>query len=101
MEWMGVDTERVVGEVEKAFSSPGKLKILQLLMKNPDHTFTRYEIRNKIPLNSTDIKRNLTVLVEANWVKEIHLQHLQKYSINLDNELVTQFINLFKKIKYV
>lgn len=97
---MGLESEKVAEEVEKALSSLGKLKILRLLMKQPGHAFTRYEIGKKLPLKPSDIKNDLAVLVEAGWVKEFKLQHLQKYSINTDNELTKQFTEFFKRIKY-
>jgi len=91
----------VVEEVERTIASPGKLKILRLLMKNPTHAFTRYEVGKKIALSPVDIKKNLTLLVETGWVKETRLAHLQKYSINLDNELMKEFTVFFKRIGYV
>jgi response regulator of citrate/malate metabolism len=91
----------VVEEVERTIASPGKLKILRLLMKNPTHAFTRYEVGKKIALSPVDIKKDLTLLVETGWVKETRLAHLQKYSINLDNELTKEFTVFFKRIGYV
>ena len=98
---MGLESEKIVGEVERALSSPGKLKILKLLMKQPDHAFTRYEIGKTISLRPTDIKKDLTILVETGWVKELKIQHLQKYSINTDNALAKQFTDFFKRIRYI
>ena len=88
-------------EIEKALTSPGKLKILRLLMMTPDHTFTRYEIKKKLPLSPTDIKKDLNTLIEMNWVKEHKIQHLQKYSINMDKQVVKQLSDFFKTIKYI
>jgi len=98
---MSLDPKKVAIEVEKALTSSGKLRILRLLMKSPDHAFTRYEIGKQIPLSPADIKNGLSVLVKIGWVKELILQHLQKYSINMDNELVIQFTDFFRKIRYV
>jgi len=94
-------SKAVVLEVERTIASPGKLKILRLLMKNPTHAFTRYEVGKKIALSPVDIKRDITLLVETGWVKEIKMAHLQKYSINLDNELTQEFTDFFKRIGYV
>ena len=98
---MSLDADKVAREVEKAISSPGKLKILRLLMKNPNHAFTRYEIGKKIPLSPTDIKNDLNILTEIGWVKDFRYQHIQKYSINIDNELVKQFTDFFRRIRYI
>ena len=97
---MSLDADKLAREVEKAISSPGKLKILRLLMKNADHAFTRYEIGKKIPLSPMDIKNDLNILTEIGWVKDFRYQHIQKYSINTDNELVKQFTDFFKRIRY-
>ena len=98
---MALDPDKTEEDIEKALASLGKLRILRILMKTPDHAFTRYEIGKKTPLNQTDIKNNVKTLVEVGWVKELTTQHLQKYSINLDNEVVSQLYDCFKKIKYV
>jgi hypothetical protein len=55
-------------EVEKGICGAGKLKILRLLMKSPNHAFTRYEIGKTVPTDSTSIRRNLKTLVQINWV---------------------------------
>jgi predicted transcriptional regulator len=98
---MSLDSVKKAEEIEKALTSSGKLKILRLLTKTPDHAFTRYEIRKKLPLSPTDIRNDLKTLVDLNWIKENKIQHLQKYSINLDNTLVEQLSDFFKKIKYI
>ncbi len=98
---MALDPDKTVEDIEKALSSLGKLRILRILMKTPDHAFTRYEIGKKTPLNQTDIKNNVKVLVEIGWAREFTTQHLQKYSINLDNKVVSQLYDFFKKTRYV
>ena len=93
--------ETVAEEIERILTSSGKIKILRLLMKFPNHAFTRYEIGKKTPLSQKDITRDLDTLVKKQWITETQLQHLRKYSINLDNELTHQFFEFFRKIKYV
>jgi len=77
------------------------LRILKLLMKRPDHVFTRYEIKKKTSLSPSDIKSNFKILVEIGWVKEFKFQHIQKYCINLDNKLVKDFSEFFRRIWYI
>jgi len=102
MKSMTAESEkRVVEEIETALSSLGKLKILRLLMKEPIHAFTRYEIGKKIPLNSRDIKNNLYALFEIGWLKELKYGNLQKYSINMDHNLVKHLSNFFRDIGYI
>lgn len=98
---MNFADEKIATEIEQILTSSGKMKILRLLMKFPNHTFTRYEIGKKTPLSQKDIARDLDILVKAKWIIEFQLQYLRKYSINLDNELTHQFFEFFKEIKYV
>jgi len=96
-----LDAEKTAGDIEKALASSGKLRILRLMMKAPDHAFTRYEIGKKTPLNSVEIRNSVKILVEIGWVKELTTQHLQKYSINLENEVVCQLYDFFRRVRYV
>jgi predicted transcriptional regulator len=98
---MNSDPEKAAIEIETALSSRGKLKILRLLMKKHNHAFTRYEIKKKTPLSSRDIKSDLQILVKVGWINQLNVQHIQKYSINLNNNLTNEFFNFFKKIRYV
>ncbi len=99
---MTEETEkRVIDEVETALSSLGKLKILRLLMKNPDHAFTRYEIGKKIPINPRNIKNNVQALFEIGWLTELKYGYLQKYSINMDHNIVQHLSNFFRDIGYI
>ena len=98
---MNINLLKNTEEIEKALTSPGKLKILRLLMMSPNHTFTRYEIRKKLPLSPTDIKSDLNTLIQLDWIKEHKIQHLQKYSINIDKPIVKQFLEFFKTIRYI
>jgi len=96
-----LDSEKTAVDIEKALASLGKLRILRLLMKSPDHAFTRYEIGKKTPMNSIEIRNSVEMLVEIGWLKELTTQHLQKYSINLENDVVGQLYDFFKKVRYV
>ena len=98
---MTLDPEKTAVDIEKALASLGKLRILRLLMKAPDHAFTRYEIGKKTPLNSIEIRNSVKMLIEIGWLKELTTQHLQKYSINLENEVVGQLYDFFKRVRYV
>lgn len=97
---MSIDAEKDIQErVEKGLGSPGKLKILKLLLRNPDHLFTRYEIGKKVPLRPVDVRNDLKVLVDLGWVKELAIQP-RKYSINLEDELVKELRTFFRNIRY-
>jgi hypothetical protein len=86
--------------VEKGLGTIGKLKILRLLLKEPDHAFTKYEINKRTSLSPDVIGNSLESLVALDWVKEIHIQHLTKYYINLKNADVCSVRAFFGKVKY-
>lgn len=97
-----MEIDRETGrEIELGLTGAGKLKILRLLMEKPDHAFTRYEIGKKVSSDPVSIRNDLQTLVHINWVTEIKVQHLTKYSINLDNGLVSRLVDFLKEIKYV
>ncbi len=97
-----LETDREAArQVEAGLASAGKLKILRLLMEKPDHAFTRYEIGKRVTSDPISIRNDLNTLVEIGWVTELKIQHLTKYSINLDNEIVKRLAAFFKEIKYV
>jgi hypothetical protein len=88
-------------EVEKGLCGAGKLKILRLLIKNPDHAFTRYEIGKKVPNDPVSIRNDLKTLVQINWVTEFQVQHLSKYSINRENLTVKPLADFFRETRYI
>jgi len=72
--------ERGLAEVvELGIGSTAKLKILRLMVRNPDHAFTMYELERRTPLKAVDIRRHVT---------------------NLENELVKHLAEFFRKIGY-
>ena len=87
--------------VEKGLGSIGKLKILRLMLERPNHTFTRYEIGKRVSNDPTSIRNDLQSLVQIKWVTEFKVQHLSKYSINLDNEIVKRLAHFFREIRRI
>jgi Fe2+ or Zn2+ uptake regulation protein len=97
-----METRRHVDrEVERGLGSVGKLKILRLLLEKPDHAFTRYAIGQKISNDPASIRSDLNTLVEINWVNEFKVQHLSKYSINLDKDVVRQLAIFFQELRHI
>lgn len=92
---------RVDREVERGLAGPGRLKILRLLMRRPDHAFTRYEIGKHVPNDPVSIRNDLETLTEIGWVTTFKIQHLTKYSINLENEVVRELTDFLHKIGYI
>lgn len=87
--------------VEKGLGSVGKLKILRLLLERPNHAFTRYEIGKNVSNDPTSIRNDLQVLVQIKWVTEFKVQHLSKYSINLNNEIVKRLAHFFRELRHI
>ena len=97
-----METRRQVDrEVERGLGSVGKLKILRLLLEKPDQAFTRYAIGQKISNDPASIRSDLKTLVEINWVTEFKVQHLSKYTINLDKDVVRQLAIFFQELRHI
>jgi len=97
-----METRRHVDrEVERGLGSVGKLKILRLLLERPDQAFTRYAIGQKVSNDPASIRSDLNTLVEINWVNEFKVQHLSKYSINLDKDVVRQLAIFFQELRHI
>ncbi len=88
-------------EIEAGLAGVGKLKILRLLMEQPSHAFTRYEMGKKISNDPTSIRNDLQSLVEIGWVTETKIQHLTKYSINLDKPIVKKLADFLRDVRYL
>lgn len=85
--------------IEKGLGSPGKLKILKLLLDNQDQMFTRYQIGKKVPLRPTHIRSDLKALVDVGLVKELRVEP-RRYSINLEDNVVKELRKFFRAVKY-
>jgi hypothetical protein len=92
---------KIERDVEKGLGGAGRLKILRLLLQNPDHAFTRYEIGKTVPNDPVSIRNDLTTLVRIDWVTPFNVQHLNKYVINLENEVVKRLANFLRDIQYL
>ena len=88
-------------DIERGLSSAGKLKILRLLMERSDHAFTKYEIGKKVSNDPVSIRNDLEILVQIHWVSKFKIQHLDKYSINLENPTVKHLADFLHKVEYI
>jgi hypothetical protein len=88
-------------EIEQGIGSVGKLKILRLLLSDPSHAFTRYEIGKRIANDPVSIRNDLATLTRLNWITHYKIQHLDKYSINLDHEIVRALSDFFTAVRYL
>lgn len=87
-------------EAEKALGSMGKLKILCLMLENPNEAFTKYRLEKTTGLKPVAVRTNLKVLIELEWVKEFSYKP-KTYKINLENRAVQSFSKFFQDIKYL
>jgi len=96
---MSADDE-VPHALEKGLGSPGRLRILRLLLSDPEHRFTRYEIGKVVALKPTHIRNNLKTLLDLGWVVELKVQP-RRYAINLESPIVQELRTFFWKMRYL
>lgn len=97
-----MERDRTIDQiVETGLGSVGKLKILRLLMERPHHAFTRYEIGKTVANDPASIRSDLQTLVQIQWVTEFKVQHLSKYAINLDDEVVKHLAAFFRELRRI
>ncbi len=94
-------SKRKMSELERGIGSVGKLKILRVLIADPHHAFTRYEIGKKVPNDPVSIRNDLNALIQVDWVKRYKVQHLDKYVVNMDNDVIKHLTTFFQSIKYI
>ncbi|MEM3648794.1 MAG: hypothetical protein QW506_06495 [Thermoproteota archaeon] len=94
---MKVKASDVWGEVEEGLGSVGKIRILRLLMAEPEECFTKYMLERATGLKPKDVKKSLEVLVGLGWVVENPCDP-KTYRINLENERVKILAELFCRL---
>jgi DNA-binding transcriptional ArsR family regulator len=87
-------------EIETGLGNKNRLKILRLLAKDENALFTKYAIQKLTRLNPRDVRSNVKLLVEINWVKELPYEPL-KYGINLEHPSVRHLLDFFHKTRYI
>jgi Fic family protein len=86
--------------LERGLGSPGRLRILRLLLSAPEHRFTRYEIGKVVALKPTHIRNNLKTLLDLGWVVELKVRP-RRYAINLESAVVQELRAFFRKVRYL
>ena len=73
------------------------LKVLRYLLDNPDEYHSKYQIVKYSGVSKPE--KILERFVEAGWVKLLYMPgFLRLYKINLENETVQAFKELFEKL---
>ena len=84
--------------VETGFGTIGKIRILRT-MAEENKLFTVYALHKKTHLKREDIKRNLSELIQINWVIEQKLGNYV-YSLNREDKFIKKIIPFFQDIGY-
>lgn len=85
--------------IEKGLGSLGKIKLVKALAEE-DRLMTIYSLHKKTHLKREDIKRNLSDLVDIDWVIEEKLANVL-YRLNRQNENVQHLLTFFKNVEYI
>ncbi len=87
-------------EIETGLGGISKLKILRILTRNKEETFTKYALEKMTGLKPIAVRNNLKTLTQMQWVKEYPYKP-KKYKINLKNPVVKHLIDFFREVKYI
>ncbi|MBS7635248.1 MarR family transcriptional regulator [Candidatus Bathyarchaeota archaeon] len=84
-------------DVEAGLGSPGRIRILRVLLRKPGERFTRYALERLTGLKPVDVRRNLSVLVSLGWVRE-NPYDPRTYEVNMDNDVVKIIAEFFRRL---
>jgi len=85
-------------EIETGLGSIGRLKILREMIEDPNQYFTKYSLERKTGLKPVDVRKNLKILTDLNWVRE-YAYDPRTYKVNMENEAVRLIAEFFRKIR--
>jgi hypothetical protein len=85
--------------IEKGIGGLGKLKLIKALAEE-ERMMTIYSLHKKTHLKREDIKRNLSDLIDIEWVKEEKLANVL-YRLNRQNENVQHLLTFLKNVEYI
>lgn len=85
--------------IEKGLGGLGKLKLIKALAEQ-ERMMTIYSLHKKTHLKREDIKRNLSDLIDIDWVREEKLANVL-YRLNRQNEIVQHLLTFLKNVEYI
>jgi len=85
--------------IEKGLGGLGKLKLIKALAEE-ERMMTIYSLHKKTHLKREDIKRNLSDLIDIDWVREEKLANVL-YRLNRQNENVQHLLTFLKNVEYI
>jgi len=87
-------------EMEEGLGSVGKLRILRVLAKNIDKSYTKYALEKQTGLKRINLRNNLRDLKSIGWVIECDHEP-KKYKLNKDNCTLNSLLDFFRKARYI
>jgi DNA-binding MarR family transcriptional regulator len=84
--------------MENALGSRGRIRILRLLSRYPDHTFTQYRIAQSTGLKRQDIIAHLKTLEKTGLIEK-RGKTAVRYCLNDKSVEAEALKNLFQKIR--
>lgn len=90
--------DKLVRIVEEVFGSKAKIRILRLLTKYPDHTFTKYRICQGTGISFITVDRHLRFLEKIGLI-EGRGETAIRYAINEANGLALIVKELFQSLQ--
>jgi hypothetical protein len=96
-----VSAKKLIGKdiIEKGLGGLGKLKLIKALAEE-ERMMTIYSLHKKTHLKREDIKRNLSDLIDIDWVREEKLANVL-YRLNRQNENVQHLLTFLKNVEYI
>ena len=85
--------------VETGLGSVAKLRMLRLMLENPERTFSFYEFEQKLAVKPVLIRKHMADLKKLGWVEELPYSP-RKFRVNLNNEISKQLLLFFGSIGY-
>jgi len=86
--------------LKRLFPSRARIKILELLIFNPEKEFHLREISRQVKITPTYVKKELQNLKELNLILESKKGNLNLFQINKNSLLFTELRNIFTKTEY-
>jgi DNA-binding IclR family transcriptional regulator len=85
--------------IENGIGVLRKLKIIKALAEE-ERMMTIYSLHKKTHLKREDIKRNLSDLIDIDWVREEKHANVL-YRLNRQNENVQHLLTFLKNVEYI
>ncbi|MCJ7634485.1 hypothetical protein MUP77_19090 [Candidatus Bathyarchaeota archaeon] len=90
----------VAETLEAGLGSVAKLKILRLMLGNPEHAFTLYELEKRISVKPVSVRKHIVDLKGLGWVEALPYTP-KKYKANLGNFTLKRVLTFFESTGYI